>query len=564
MKKLFFILTLSLTLFGCQYDDLWIKDEFNKIDERLTKLETLCQNLNSDIKSMYDIIDAIKANEFVEDITPITEGDQTIGYKIVFESGKEISIFNGTDGQDGQDGYIPAISVKQDTDGEWYWTIDGEWMLDSEGNKISTTGRTDLVPMLKIDNYYWYISYDGGQTWSKLDKAVGKDGKSYFKEIKHDDEYVYLTLADGSVLTLSKASPFTLEMNISGEIACLPYQTITIPYILNGAGDDAEIFTITEGAWYAEVIPSSETEGKIVITAPEDVTKGQVIVFASNQNRSIVKSLTFVEGVFTAKDSFLLSDESGELTVSLSTNYNYEISIDATWIKYVETKAVRNENVIFSYDALPVGTTTRTAKITFTDEIGGFSRKIDVVQGNPLSLDRQSMTMIKNEEAYLTASDLSFSPELVWTSSDSDIVWVSQEGKVIAISEGTATITVMTADYEHSASCVVEVINLDDYIYLEYGSATNVSYSNGYVHSGTKLTWYFYNNSKEVVYVKYLQLVDAYGDEGNKMWIEENVYAGNYTGWVITLGSSIKGPRLKIVYEFNGKEYSYTCGHMFN
>jgi hypothetical protein len=34
-----------------------------------------------------------------------------------------------------------VIGVKKDADGIYYWTLDGEWITDSEGNKIPTTGK---------------------------------------------------------------------------------------------------------------------------------------------------------------------------------------------------------------------------------------------------------------------------------------------------------------------------------------------------------------------------------------------------------------------------------------
>ena len=563
MKKLFLIISM-LSLFSCQYDDMWIKDEFAELDKRIEKLENLCESLNADIQSIHKLIDAIKENEFISEVIPITQEGTPGGYRIVFESGKEISIYNGKEGQQGDAGYIPSISVKQDTDGEWYWTVDGEWMLDSNGNKVSTTGRTDLIPVLKIVEFFWYISYDNGKTWTKLEKAVGEDGRSYFSEITHDNENVYLTLADGNTITIPKVTPFELELDIDDEIVCTPYQTITIAYTLLGAGENAEIFTLSEGSWRDEVIADSETNGKIVIHAPEKISEGQVIVMASNQKKNIIKSLKFVEGTFLSTDSFLLSAEGGELAINLTTNYSYDITVDASWITYVETRSLREEEVIFYYDSLPEGISTRSATITFTDRLCGIVKTVEIVQGCPILLNRQQLTMVVDEEEYLTAEVLLPSQDLVWISSDSNIAWVSQEGKVIALSEGTATITAMTADYRHAATCRIDVIDLSDYIYLEQGGASNVSYSDGYVHAGTKLSWYFYNTSKENDFVKYLQIVDSYGTNSNQMWVEETIYAGEYTGWTITLGTSYKAPGLKIVYEYKGKEYSHICGHMFN
>ena len=224
---------------------------------------------------------------------------------------------------------------------------------------------------------------------------------------------------------------------------------------------------------------------------------------------------------------------------------------------------MRDEEVVFSYEALPSDLNTRTATITFADNSGTPIHTIEITQGSLVSLEYSSLMLMLDEEVELVATNLT-TQDLIWTSSDSNVVWVNQDGKIIAISKGTAVIKVMSSDYQYSASCTVTVADISDYVYLQYGSATNTSYSDGYLHYGSKLSWYMYNKTQESVYVKYVQLVDYAGSEGNRMSVEETIEANGYTGWIITIGSSIKGPKLKAVYEYKGKEYSCICGHMFN
>ena len=81
---------------------------------------------------------------------------------------------------------------------------------DGENGKDGADGVT---PQLKIENDYWYVSYDNGTTWEKLGKATGndgidgengEDGDSIFKSVTQDDEYVYFNLSDGTMITLPK------------------------------------------------------------------------------------------------------------------------------------------------------------------------------------------------------------------------------------------------------------------------------------------------------------------------------------------------------------------------
>ena len=69
-----------------------------------------------------------------------------------------------------------------------------------------------ITPLLKIEADYWFVSYDGGETWSQLGKAVGEQGASgdsMFRDVWQDEKNVYLVLADGETITLPKQGGLT-------------------------------------------------------------------------------------------------------------------------------------------------------------------------------------------------------------------------------------------------------------------------------------------------------------------------------------------------------------------
>lgn len=225
MKRILF---LALTVFvaaGC-YDDAALWDQIKNHEGRISKLETLCNQMNTNISSLQTIVSALQNNDYVTNVAPITENGKEIGYTVTFSKSGSITIYhgndgeNGKDGADGKDGSTPVIGVRMASDGLYCWTINGEWLLDADGNPIPTTGKDGadgITPQLKIEEDYWYISYDNGQTWSQLEKAVGEDGKdgvdgadgengdSFFKSVTQDEENVYITLADGTEFVLPKA-----------------------------------------------------------------------------------------------------------------------------------------------------------------------------------------------------------------------------------------------------------------------------------------------------------------------------------------------------------------------
>ena len=80
----------------------------------------------------------------------------------------------------------------------------------------SGTGKDGITPLLKIENDYWFISYDEGVTWQQEGKAKGEKGDkgdSMFQSVTQDENYVYFTLADGTVIKIAKKSTSTTQSN---------------------------------------------------------------------------------------------------------------------------------------------------------------------------------------------------------------------------------------------------------------------------------------------------------------------------------------------------------------
>ena len=186
------------------FDESAVMDKIDGLDSRLSALEQQMQTANANISSLQTIVGAIKNGIVITSITPVEDG-----YKLVFSDGTSAIINHG---KNGTDGATPVIGVKQDTDGVYYWTLDGNWLLDAKGNKVRASGEDGkpgadaVVPQLKIEKGNWYLSTDGGATWQDLGKATGEDGDAWFKDVKWDDDYVYLTLADGTVLKLRRGA----------------------------------------------------------------------------------------------------------------------------------------------------------------------------------------------------------------------------------------------------------------------------------------------------------------------------------------------------------------------
>ena len=256
MKKLLTLIAIALAVVvsSCsKFDDSAIWDKLNEQEQtlndhekRIAALEELCKQMNTNINALQTLVEALEKRDYITNVSPVREDGVVVGYTISFASSDTITIYNGKDGNNGTGGYTPQIGVKKDADGLYYWTLDGEWLLDDNGNKIKAVGEdgrdgqngtdgtngsngsngqdgTDgrdgvdgITPRLKIENNYWYVSYDEGATWIELGRATGEDGAdgsdgsdgedgdSIFSSVTQDEEYVYFNLADGTMITLPK------------------------------------------------------------------------------------------------------------------------------------------------------------------------------------------------------------------------------------------------------------------------------------------------------------------------------------------------------------------------
>ena len=201
-KGILLIFTMLATLIGCgQYDDSELKSDINDLKSRMAALEKQCKNMNENLTSLQAIVNASQKQDGIVSVTDLPDGQ---GYSVKFVSGKVIYLYNGTNGTGSS---TPKISVRQDSDGIYYWTVDGEWLI-VDGKKVrasATDGKDAVTPQFKIEDGFWYVSYDGGNSWSKLGKATGDDGKDsdgFFKSVTVEDGYAVFVMNDSEQTTL--------------------------------------------------------------------------------------------------------------------------------------------------------------------------------------------------------------------------------------------------------------------------------------------------------------------------------------------------------------------------
>ena len=310
-----------MAMVGCSYDDEAIWNEIENVKDRVETLEESVIKTNEDIAALQTIVNALQKNVYVVGVITTTDG-----YVIEFSDGTKATIANGKDGANGAN--APVISVKQDADGNYYWTVDGEWLLvdgervrangidgeDGANGENGIDGEDAIAPQVRINDVTkeWEISTDGSETWVSTgvvaegkdgangangangnDGANGANGDSLFKSVdtSHPD-YVIITLADGTELRLARYDERAPKFIIvdAPEVAEIAFGT-TAEFVVD-ADNIADYVANTPQGWRA-----AYAENILAVTAPTqdmchyDVEGVIAITVVSEEGMSLIVKL---------------------------------------------------------------------------------------------------------------------------------------------------------------------------------------------------------------------------------------------------------------------------------
>ena len=397
---------LLMPLFHSCYDDTRIWDAIDDHESRISYLEEQCEQININISSIQYLLKTQVNGDYIISTKPYLENGKEVGYIITFFRGGPIVIYHGKDGlngengvpgedgKDGVNGTAPIIGVKMDADGVYYWTINGEWLLGENGEKIKAVGTDGSdgldgapgedgqdgidgsapVVGVKKDSdgiYYWTINGEWllGENGEKI-KAVGIDGVSgglgdaacYFSNVEETDEgYVLFTLANGTQIKVPTWELFQSQNSFSivfentdfilGDVG-----EINIPFTLIGAIGPSEIDAIILSRYdeqSAKIEMSDDTNGILHINT-DWYNDLDILVIASNNGRTTHKLITIRQGELYVYDYAEVSGLGGTIEIPVTTNYDYEVVIPneyASWIHYVDVETrteLRDESIVLS------------------------------------------------------------------------------------------------------------------------------------------------------------------------------------------------------------------------
>ena len=335
-KTLTLLLLAALTLAACKYDDSELWEQVNQNTEelaaqaaRIAALEAWQAETNTNIEALQTLL---STTDYITAVTPVVKDGVEVGFTISFLNTPAITIYHGTKGDKGDKGDTPQIGATQADDGNWYWTLNGELLTDTDGNPIRANGTQgeqgepgsdgDDAPLPQlatgtkltdqgittdsqnedIEPDAIYLSVDGGKTWTRVSGedgekgdtgntgATGPQGDSLFESVDTTNaDYILFTLADGSTFQVPRYTGISLMFNPAS--LSLPYGgTATIQCTAEGSAEFTtdNLFIVAPAGWKADIAltRAARTGFTLTVTAPDTDSEGEILVMLDNKKGS--------------------------------------------------------------------------------------------------------------------------------------------------------------------------------------------------------------------------------------------------------------------------------------
>ena len=424
-KTLTLLLLAALTLAACKYDDSELWEQVNQNTEelaaqaaRIAALEAWQAETNTNIEALQTLL---STTDYITAVTPVVKDGVEVGFTISFLNTPAITIYHGTKGDKGDKGDTPQIGAAQADDGNWYWTLNGEFLTDTDGNPIRANGTQggqgepgsdgDDAPLPQLATGKKlndqgittdsqnnpiaadaiYLSVDGGKTWTRVSGEdgekgdtgdTGPKGDSFFKGIDTmNADYILFTLADGSTFQVPRYTGISLSFDPES-LSLLYGKTTTIQCTAEGSADFTtdNLFVVTPAGWKADIAltRAASTGFTLTVTAPDTDSEGEILVMLDNKKGNttigripvktaggIVDGTSLKAGGLSAGDLATLIGSRTDLT---------SITVTSGEINDDDWAAVKSQGSLTDLDlAGATYTGTNAANIVYTGHLGGNS-----------------------------------------------------------------------------------------------------------------------------------------------------------------------------------------------
>ena len=486
--------------------------------EGYDQLSRLCDEISENLEIFIPILAETDSSVFVKSVVAIGQEGEAAGYRITFEDGSEVDIYNGRNNRDSME-----IVVRTYTDGKHYFAYRNhsndqyEWVRYQ--GKMVCADIAEVTPKIGITDslgtLYFTIAYgdDDPEIMRDADgnavQATGSVVLDFFTDIDlSDPNSVVLIMEDGSRIALPRTRSYMPSLTLlvdsvdvapgleyTNQLVAILTDTLTSRVVCPDfnsfcelTGSHLEAISLDGGTVnplrVASFVGRQITEGVAYTahvavpftTAPIDdwdvTRKTRIAVFYTWGTSSLMKVAEFGQIILVSE---VILDPH-ELTINEGESH----TLDATVLpanasdKTVNWTSSNTTVARVSKDGVMTAVSAGTA--TITAESGGKSDSCKVTVVIPTSGVKLSKTELElniNTTYTLTATVLpatATDKHVTWSTSNDKVATVNQEGLVSAVGAGTATITATCGG--KSATCKVTVKIPVSSVTLDKSSAT--------------------------------------------------------------------------------------------
>ncbi len=294
------LLCISLMLAAsCEsYDDSKLWKQVDESEQQISELKASLAQLEGQIK----LLAAAQQGGVVTSITENPDGGVKIVYTNADGTSATAEIAKSDDVKS-----VDIIGTKEEN-GVLYWTVTSGGkttiLTDKDGAKIPVSGRT---PSFTTDkDGYWMVNGDYilDANGEKV-KSSGHKASLISSAVKNSDGTVTLTLADGSTFTMASSESFSLKIFYNSEEVSREQKvsdgvtSLEFTYTLTGTAAEGATVNITRTDSVEPKVNS--TAGTISVTVPDPFRKGQFTVVATDEEGHFVAKTVYLRGTFSVE-----------------------------------------------------------------------------------------------------------------------------------------------------------------------------------------------------------------------------------------------------------------------
>lgn len=247
------------------------------LQEKLDNLEQRISDMEVTVGSINDNTTAIRAL-MSGNIRIVGQEKEEFGYTLSLSDGTEVKVTYGSEAPY----LIPIIGI--DKDGNWIMSYDGGETFTIIEKASGAFAEDGVTPLVKIDTEgFWTISYDGGETYEYILNEHGKPisavdsgsagSGSFFEDVSYNESesLMIFKMKDGQELSVPVIGSFWIELEgYEPKADIVLGQTLTFKAKTSDVKDG--FFTVPDG-WQATL-----DDRNLTVTAPNSGLGGEYTI----------------------------------------------------------------------------------------------------------------------------------------------------------------------------------------------------------------------------------------------------------------------------------------------